>query len=548
MDNDNRMILLVEDEVILAMSEKMMLEEFGYAVITVTTGEKAVKAIAENTQIDLIVMDIDLGKGIDGTEAAETILQGKNIPVVFCSSHTEPDVIAKTEKITSYGYLVKGSSGTVYDASIKMAFKLFEANAIVKKELLQRKRLEAALEKRIVALTRPLDAVENILFDDLFDLTTIQRIQDEFSNATGVASLITLPDGTPITNPSNFTRLCQLFRNNKQGCANCEKSDAVLGKLHEGGSVVQHCLSGGLWDAGASITIENRHVATWLVGQVRDESQNEDAMRAYARTIGADEEKVAAAFHEVPSMSLQKFTRVTDALFVFANQLSQIAYQNVQQARLISERNQAEKDIKDQLVEKEILLKEVHHRMKNNISSIASFLSLQVHSMSNPEAVHALQDAITRVQGMRILYDKLLLSKDYREVSGKGYLEDLIRAISAVFPESQNITVEKQIADFKINTKIIISVGIIVNELFTNIYKYAFVGRDNGFINIMLTKTDNQITLVIKDNGNGIDERVALNKSSNFGLTIINILAEQLDGTFSIESDQGTISTLKFKL
>jgi CheY-like chemotaxis protein len=120
-------ILLVEDEAIIALTEKMTLEKYGYRVITARTGEEAVATVEKTPAIDLILMDINLGTGIDGTEAAAIILRQRDIPVVFLSSHTEPEVVAKTEKITSYGYVVKDSSGTVLDASIKMAFKLFEA-------------------------------------------------------------------------------------------------------------------------------------------------------------------------------------------------------------------------------------------------------------------------------------------------------------------------------------------------------------------------------------------------------------------------------------
>ena len=127
MSGKNKTILLVEDEVILAMTQKMTLEKYGYNAIIVNSGEKAVEIINNTPDIQLILMDIDLGKGIDGTEAAEIILKDHDIPVIFCSSHTEPEIVQKTEKITSYGYIVKNSGITVLDASIKMAFKLFEA-------------------------------------------------------------------------------------------------------------------------------------------------------------------------------------------------------------------------------------------------------------------------------------------------------------------------------------------------------------------------------------------------------------------------------------
>jgi PAS domain S-box-containing protein len=120
-------ILLVEDEAILAMSEKMQLEKYGYGVTTVRNGENAVEMIKTSSDIDLVLMDIDLGKGIDGTQTAEIILEDRDIPIVFLSSHTEPAIVERTEKISSYGYVVKNSNITVLDVSIKMALKLFDA-------------------------------------------------------------------------------------------------------------------------------------------------------------------------------------------------------------------------------------------------------------------------------------------------------------------------------------------------------------------------------------------------------------------------------------
>src|SRR6056297_2153210 len=120
-------ILLVEDEAILALSEAKMLEKNGYEVTTAYSGEKAIKAVASNSDIDLILMDIDLGRGMDGTEAAQEILKKHDLPIAFLSSHTEPEIVEKTEGITSYGYIVKNSGETVIIAAIKMAFRLFEA-------------------------------------------------------------------------------------------------------------------------------------------------------------------------------------------------------------------------------------------------------------------------------------------------------------------------------------------------------------------------------------------------------------------------------------
>jgi len=134
-------LLLVEDEAVIALAQQKTLQRYGYVVVTALSGEEAIRQVSENPDIDLVLTDIDLGDGISGTDAASAILAIKDIPVVFLSSHTEPDVVAKTEGITSYGYIVKNSGGTVIDASIKMAFRLYEARCReqAKEELLERK-------------------------------------------------------------------------------------------------------------------------------------------------------------------------------------------------------------------------------------------------------------------------------------------------------------------------------------------------------------------------------------------------------------------------
>lgn len=157
-----RTILLVEDEAIIAMAEAGMLKKNGYVVQTAYSGSTAVEAVRSDGVIDLVLMDLDLGSGIDGAEAAELILLAKNLPVLFLSSHTEPEVVERTERIASYGYVVKNSGETVLLASIKMAFRLFEArikyqakaaeleaaNAAQRATIESRERIEKALRER----------------------------------------------------------------------------------------------------------------------------------------------------------------------------------------------------------------------------------------------------------------------------------------------------------------------------------------------------------------------------------------------------------------
>ncbi len=163
--HSKKAILLVEDEAIIAITEQKLLEKYGYDVITANSGENAVVAIEKYPDIDLILMDINLGQGMDGTEAAEQILKHRDIPVLFLSSHAEPEVVEKTEKITSYGYVLKNSGITVLDASIRMAFKLFEALNNEKKKdaaLIDREEHYRMMANNVPDIIYSLDGAGNI--------------------------------------------------------------------------------------------------------------------------------------------------------------------------------------------------------------------------------------------------------------------------------------------------------------------------------------------------------------------------------------------------
>jgi len=217
-------------------------------------------------------------------------------------------------------------------------------------------------------------------------------------------------------------------------------------------------------------------------------------------------------------------------------------------ARDITTRKRAEEEIKRQLAEKEILLKEVHHRIKNNIASIGGLLSLHVQSATNPEAIAVLQEAIGRVNSMRILYDKLLLSEGYKDVSVKNYVESLVDSVISLFPDMAKIALDKQINDFHLDSKQLFPLGIIINELLTNIMKYAFVNRDAGLVKISLTNVDNRVTLTIQDNGIGLPAGFDINEPEGFGLKLVKMLSQQLGGSFSIKKHAGTRCKIEFNI
>ncbi len=203
------------------------------------------------------------------------------------------------------------------------------------------------LSRRLQALTQPAGDDASIRFEDLFDIDDIQAIQDAFSDATGVAAIITDVDGIPITKPSNFSALCLMIRGTPAGLVNCIRSDKELGTLEDGNGRIAKCLSAGFWDGGTSINVGARPIAKWLIGQVVDESLAEDEVLAYTTSIGVDAARVRAALPGLVRMSKEQFEKVHTAVALTARQLSFLALQIIQQARAITERKHAEQSIKE---------------------------------------------------------------------------------------------------------------------------------------------------------------------------------------------------------
>jgi PAS domain S-box-containing protein len=212
----------------------------------------------------------------------------------------------------------------------------------------------------------------------------------------------------------------------------------------------------------------------------------------------------------------------------------------------ITERKAAEEKIQNLLQEKELILKEVHHRIKNNMNTIRGLLFLQGAELKDASAAAALRDAENRVQSMMILYDKLYCSHDFREMSIKSYLGPLADEIISSFPNSGIVKIEKNISDFILDATIVFPLGIIVNELLTNIMKYAFKGKDSGLIKVSASIHDRHAEVSLSDNGTGIPDTVDFESSTGFGLNLVRMLTTQIGGTIRIERGNGTKFILEF--
>lgn len=188
---------------------------------------------------------------------------------------------------------------------------------------------------------------DQVRFEDIFALEDIQRIQDAFALAAGVASIISDPGGRPLTQPSNFTDLCaKVIRASPKGLANCIRSDAHLGRLRRHAPSLCPCLSGGLLDGATGIYVGDRHIANWLIGQVLDASVDPETLVAYATTIDVDTDVFREALSRVPRLSRERFATICRALHQFARHLSTLALRNFHQEHLIIALRRAQDDLK----------------------------------------------------------------------------------------------------------------------------------------------------------------------------------------------------------
>ena len=144
------------------------------------------------------------------------------------------------------------------------------------------------------------------------------------------------------------------------------------------------------------------------------------------------------------------------------------------------------------------------------------------------------------MQSMMLLYDKLYRSENFRELSIREYLSGLVREIVGNFPNCDAVTIEMHVDDFAVDARQLSALGIIINELLANAMKYAFTGRKNGVITITASKKDDRATFLVQDDGIGLPEDLNRVSSSGFGLRLVDMLTQQLDGTLRIERNNGT--------
>jgi two-component sensor histidine kinase len=209
-----------------------------------------------------------------------------------------------------------------------------------------------------------------------------------------------------------------------------------------------------------------------------------------------------------------------------------------------------QKELLKTLKEKDVLLQEVHHRVKNNLAIIVSFLELQTLSITDDKLKQMFIESKQRIKTMSLIHERLYKSDNFNIIEPRGYINSLTRDILRSFKHvADNINVTTEIEDIPLNISILIPVGLIINELVTNSIKYAFNNCENPELSISLNKNDdNSIILKVDDNGAGFDEKKLDGKSLTLGYKIIKILVNQINGNLSISGKKGVHIAITFKI
>jgi two-component sensor histidine kinase len=197
--------------------------------------------------------------------------------------------------------------------------------------------------------------------------------------------------------------------------------------------------------------------------------------------------------------------------------------------------------------DKEMLLKEIHHRVKNNLMVISSLLSMQSRDIEDEKAKAFFRESQNRAQSMALIHERLYRSTDLKKIDLGEYIFSLATDLFNTYTtDPDKIKLEIDVEEIMIDINVTIPLGLILNELITNSLKYAFPGENKGKLTIKFYKNVNEFFLIVSDDGVGIPEDFDLTESDSLGMRLIDSLIDQLDGELELEGSHGTTFRIKF--
>lgn len=390
-------------------------------------------------------------------------------------------------------------------------------------------------------------------FKDIVDVNAIQSLMDKLWQASGIPTGIIDVDGTVLV-AAGWQEICSQFhRQNPETDARCRESDAYLTRhlqdfaaLPECGYIEYRC-GNGLIDIAIPIVIEGRHLANIFLGQFFYDPPEKQFFVEQARRGGFDEEAYLKALWQVPVFSRQKVNEILQFNSSLVNLLIRMGVEKLRQIEVQQELLKSEKKLRTSLEEKEVLLQEIHHRVKNNLQVVSSLLYLQSENFSDPELTACFLESQSRICSMALAHEQLYQTKNLCEIRLKAYVESLVDQLRQAFllPD-QVITCRLEVDDFVLDIEKVIPCGLLITELLSNAYKHAFVDGRAGNITISMHCCAEEMVLAVADDGVGLPSGFDYCQTNTLGMHLMTALANQLNGSLELEQDHGTLFKIRF--
>ena len=214
--------------------------------------------------------------------------------------------------------------------------------------------------------------------------------------------------------------------------------------------------------------------------------------------------------------------------------------------RDISKRKLVETRLRASLNEKNVLLKEVHHRVKNSLQIVSSMLNLQMRQSTSPQVLELLKQSQTRIRSIALLHEKLYQSPSLAQVDVAGYLRGLATGLAGTYGVTDEVVLSVGAQDLQLGMDATLSCGLIVNELLSNALKHAFPGGRRGKVEVALRREGAEVVLEVADDGVGLPPDLDFHAPGTLGLKLVCILTEQVRGTVELERGEGTRFVIRF--
>lgn len=512
------MILFVIDSVATYPQEKELFESNGYHVALVSSEAEAIAVLNQTDAVRLIIFDIRLDIKI-----IRNILSERSLPVVLFITN-DSQHIADVDVIKVYGILPQHAPDFVALAILKNAIIQFKAYQQVLKQLAFPPNVTEILTK------------SNRLLRSVYQINQILLAYS--------------------TDDSVMTAICNVLVDDGSF------KMAWIGLVDEQSRVVPKAVVGDTFNYVRNIQVyaDDRPEGRGPIGiaiRTRKAAVVQDAMNDPRLTLWAAQ-RTKTSWNSSIAVPFRLYHKTDGVLVVYSHEVNFFSETEIAMLKTIAsnfqlatERIAAERETKHQLVQKTALLKEVHHRTKNNIVAIESLLFLQIQKCTDEPAVEILHDAINRVKSMRSLYEHLLVSDDFSNILVKDYVTSLIEKVSLFILDPARIDIRFQIDEFSLDSKRVFSLGIIINELLTNAAKYAFNGLATGNVFIQIVQQADKIIVSVHDDGVGLPHDFSIEKSKGSGLMLVNMLTQELKGELYIDrpdSTPGTRVIIKFPI